>query len=53
MKCQLAVVTVDSDIVGVLCNMPHNYTNAKYADMLYVYSFCGASATADFDGEIF
>jgi len=52
-KCQLAVVTVDSDIAGVSCNMPHVYTNAEYADMLYVYSFCSASATADYDREIF
>ena len=53
MKCQVAVVTVDRDIVGVLCNMPHIYTNAEYADMSYVYSFYSASATADFDDEIF
>jgi hypothetical protein len=30
-KRQLAVVTVDSDIVGVLRNMPHIFTNAEYA----------------------
>jgi hypothetical protein len=26
--------------------MPHIFTNAEYADMLYVYGFCGGSATA-------
>jgi hypothetical protein len=26
--------------------MPHIFTNAKYADMLYVYGFCDGSATA-------
>jgi hypothetical protein len=26
--------------------MPHIFTNAKYADMLYVYGFCDCSATA-------
>ena len=26
--------------------MPHVFTNAKYADMLYVYGFCNGSATA-------
>ena len=46
MKCQLAVVTVDSDTVGVLCKMPHIFTNAEYADMMYVYGFCDGSATA-------
>jgi hypothetical protein len=33
-KRQLAVVTVDSDIVGVLSKIPHIFTNAEYADML-------------------
>jgi hypothetical protein len=33
-KRQLSVVTVDSDIVGVLWKMPHIFTNAEYADML-------------------
>jgi hypothetical protein len=33
LKRQLAVVTVDSDIVGVLWKMPHIFTNAEYADM--------------------
>ena len=26
--------------------MPHIFTNAEYADMMYVYGFCGGSATA-------
>jgi hypothetical protein len=26
--------------------MPHIFTNAEYADMLYVYGFCDHSATA-------
>jgi hypothetical protein len=26
--------------------MPHIFTNAEYADMLYIYSFCNGSATA-------
>jgi hypothetical protein len=33
-KRKLAVVTVDSDIVGVLWKMPHIFTNAEYTDML-------------------
>jgi hypothetical protein len=33
-KRQLAVVTVDNDIVGVLLKIPHIFTNAEYADML-------------------
>jgi hypothetical protein len=45
-KCQLAVVTIDSDTVGMLCKMPHISTNATYADMLYVYGLCDRSATA-------
>jgi hypothetical protein len=48
----LAVVTVDSDIVGVLCKIPHIFTNDEYADMLYAYGFCDGSATADIDGGI-
>jgi hypothetical protein len=32
---QLAVVTVYSDIVGVLWKMPHIFANAEYSDMLY------------------
>jgi hypothetical protein len=31
----LAIVTVDSGIVGVLRKMLHVFTNDKYADMLY------------------
>ena len=53
MKRQLAVVTVDSDIVGVLCKMLHIFTNAEYADTLYVYGSCDGSATADISGGIF
>jgi hypothetical protein len=34
-KRQLAVVTVDSDTVGVLWKMPHVFINAEYADMLH------------------
>ena len=26
--------------------MPHIFTNAEYADMIYVYGFCDGSATA-------
>jgi len=26
--------------------MPHIFTNAEYADMVYVYGFCDGSATA-------
>jgi hypothetical protein len=33
-KRQLAVVTVDSDVVGALWKMPHIFTNAEYADMV-------------------
>jgi hypothetical protein len=33
-KRQFAVVTVDSDIVGVLWKMPRIFRNAEYADML-------------------
>jgi hypothetical protein len=45
-KRQLAVVTVDSDTVGVFWKMPHIFTNASYVDMLYVYGLCDGSATA-------
>jgi len=45
-KRQLAVVAVDSDNVGVLWKMPHIFTNAEYADMMYVYDFCDSSVTA-------
>jgi hypothetical protein len=34
-KRQLAIVTVDSDIVGVLWKMLRMFTNSEYADMLY------------------
>jgi len=44
-KRQLAAVTVDSDIVEVLWKMPHIFTNAEYADMMYVHGFCDGSAT--------
>jgi hypothetical protein len=33
-KCQLAVVTVDSDIVGVLGKMRHRFINAECAETL-------------------
>jgi hypothetical protein len=42
-KRQLAVVTVDSDIVGVLRKMPHIFTNVVYADMLSSHDFQNAS----------
>ena len=29
--------------------MPHIFTNAEYADMLYVYGFCDGSATVAFE----
>ena len=45
MNRQLAVVTVDIDIVGVLCEMPHIFTNAENVDMICVYDFCDGSAT--------
>jgi hypothetical protein len=45
-KCQFAIVTVDNDIIGVLWKMLHIFTNAEYADMLYVYGFCNGSTTA-------
>ena len=32
--------------IVTLCKMPHIFTNAEYADMLYVYGFCDGSATA-------
>ena len=49
MKRQLVAVTVDNDIVGVLCKMPHIFTDAEYADMPYIYGFCDGSATANVD----
>jgi hypothetical protein len=45
-KSQLAVVTVDSVIMGALWKMSHTFTNAEYAEMLYIYGFCNGSATA-------
>jgi len=44
--CRLAVVTVAIDNVRVLGKMPHIFTDAAYAAMLYVYGFCDGSATA-------
>jgi hypothetical protein len=35
-KRQLAVVTVDSDIVGVLWKMPHIFINTEYAGLTRV-----------------
>jgi len=49
----LVIATVDYDTAGVLCKMTHIFTNAEYADMLYVFGFCDGSATADVDGGIF
>ena len=46
-KCQLTIVTVDSDVVGVLCKMPYIFTNAECADVVYVYGCCSGNATAD------
>jgi hypothetical protein len=51
-KRQLVIATVDYDIVEVFCKMPHIFTNAEYADMLYVFGFCDGSATAEVDGGI-
>ena len=45
-KHQLDIMTVDSDTVGVLRKMPHIFTNAEYAAMLYIYCFCDCSANA-------
>jgi hypothetical protein len=36
-KRQLVVVTVDSDIIGVVWKMPHIFTNGEYADMLSLH----------------
>jgi len=49
-KRKLAVVTVDNDVVGVLCKMLHIFTDAEYADVPYIYGFCEGSATANGDG---
>ena len=43
MKRQLAFVTVDSDVLGVLCKMPHIFANAEHAKKLYVNGFCDGS----------
>jgi hypothetical protein len=45
-KRNLAVVTVDSDIVRVLWKMPPIFTNAEYADMVNAYGFWGGSGIA-------
>ena len=37
----------------MLCELLHIFTNAEYADMLYVYGFCDGSATAADEGGIF
>jgi hypothetical protein len=52
-KSQLAVVTLDSDIVAVLCKMLHIFRNGQPADILYVYGFCDGSSTAAVEGGIF
>jgi hypothetical protein len=49
---QLAVVTVDSDIVGMLWKMPHIFTNFEYADMMYAIRTRVAKCT-DVEGGIF
>jgi hypothetical protein len=41
-KRQLAVVTVDSDIAGVLWKMPHIFTSAEYAHKLYSHELQSA-----------
>jgi hypothetical protein len=46
-KRLLAIVTAESDIVELLCKMPHIFTNAAYVDVPYVYSCCSGCATAD------
>jgi hypothetical protein len=51
-KHLLAVVTVDGGTVGVLCKIPHIFTNSVHTDMLYIYNFCDDSATADNDSVI-
>jgi hypothetical protein len=49
-KRRLAVVTVDNDIVVLLCKMQHIFTDTEYADMPYIYGLCDGSATANVDG---
>ena len=39
-------MTVDADLVGMLWKIPHTFTNAEYAGMLYVYDICDGTATA-------
>jgi hypothetical protein len=51
-KRQLAVVTADSDIVGVLWKMLHIFTNIKYADILYA-GLTRVPKCFDVDGGIF
>jgi hypothetical protein len=51
-KRQLAVVTVDSDIVGELWKIPHIITNAEYANMLCAVVIRVANCV-DVDGRIF
>jgi hypothetical protein len=51
-KRQLDVVTVDSDIVGVLWKMPHIFKDSEYADMLYAV-LTRAAKCIDVDGGIF
>jgi hypothetical protein len=46
-----ACESVDSDIVGVLCEMSHILTNAEYVDMLYAVVTRVAKCT-DVDGGI-
>jgi hypothetical protein len=45
-KRQLAVETIDSDILEVLRRMLHIFTNTEYTDMLYLYGFYDGNATA-------
>jgi hypothetical protein len=51
-KRQLAVVTVDSNILGVLWKMLHIFTNTEYVDMLYAV-LTRVAKCIDVDGEIF
>jgi len=43
--CVKRQLAVDSDIVEVW-KIPLIFTNAEYADMMYVYGFCVGGATA-------
>jgi hypothetical protein len=49
---QLAVVTIDSDIVVVLRQMPQIFTNAEYGDMLYAV-LKQVTTCIDVDGGVF